>query len=129
MKIKWTTNEIIEKYKEIEEFVQSDKEIPLELAWNLEENQEEFKAIVEKFERHRADIIQKLQEHNVFETTADNKTIVREEHIKEFQEANEKVDKLLAIENEIEISTYEKDKGLPKEMSVKDIRAIKFMLV
>ena len=29
MKIKWTTNEIIEKYKEIEEFVQSDKEIPL----------------------------------------------------------------------------------------------------
>lgn len=129
MKIKWTTNEIIEKYKEIEEFVQSDKEIPLELAWNLEENQEEFKAIVEKFERYRADIIQKLQEHNVFETTEDNKTIVREEHIKEFQEANEKVDKLLAIENEIEISTYEKDKGLPKEISVKDIRAIKFMLV
>ena len=129
MKIKWTTNEIIEKYKEIEEFVQSDKEIPLELAWNLEENQEEFKAIVEKFERYRADIIQKLQEHNVFETTEDNKTIVREEHIKEFQEANEKVDKLLAIENEVEISTYEKDKGLPKEMSVKDIRAIKFMLV
>ena len=129
MKIKWTTNEIIEKYKEIEEFVQSDKEIPLELAWNLEENQEEFKAIVEKFERYRADIIQKLQKHNVFETTEDNKTIVREEHIKEFQEANEKVDKLLAIENEIEISTYEKDKGLPKEMSVKDIRAIKFMLV
>nr|DAN05845.1 MAG TPA: Protein of unknown function (DUF1617) [Caudoviricetes sp.] len=129
MKIKWTTNEIIEKYKEIEEFVQSDKEIPLELAWNLEENQEEFKAIVEKFERYRADIIQKLQEHNVFETTEDNKTIVREEHIKEFQEANEKVDKLLAIENEIEISTYEKDKGLPKEMSIKDIRAIKFMLV
>lgn len=129
MKIKWTTNEIIEKYKEIEEFVQSDKEVPLELAWNLEENQEEFKAIVEKFERYRADIIQKLQEHNVFETTEDNKTIVREEHIKEFQEANEKVDKLLAIENEIEISTYEKDKGLPKEMSVKDIRAIKFMLV
>ena len=129
MKIKWTTNEIIEKYKEIEEFVQSDKEIPLELAWNLEENQEEFKAIVEKLERYRADIIQKLQEHNVFETTEDNKTIVREEHIKEFQEANEKVDKLLAIENEIEISTYEKDKGLPKEMSVKDIRAIKFMLV
>lgn len=129
MKIKWTTNEIIEKYKEIEEFVQSDKEIPLELAWNLEENQEEFKAIVEKFERYRADIIQKLQEHNVFETTEDNKTIVREEHMKEFQEANEKVDKLLAIENEIEISTYEKDKGLPKEMSVKDIRAIKFMLV
>lgn len=129
MKIKWTTNEIIEKYKEIEEFVQSDKEIPLELAWNLEENQEEFKAIVEKFERYRADIIQKLQEHNVFEITEDNKTIVREEHIKEFQEANEKVDKLLAIENEIEVSTYEKDKGLPKEMSVKDIRAIKFMLV
>lgn len=129
MKIKWTTNEIIEKYKGIEEFVQSDKEIPLELAWNLEENQEEFKAIVEKFERYRADIIQKLREHNVFETTEDNKTIVREEHIKEFQEANEKVDKLLAIENEIEISTYEKDKGLPKEMSVKDIRAIKFMLV
>ena len=129
MKIKWTTNEIIEKYKEIEEFVQSDKEIPLELAWNLEENQDEFKAIVEKFERYRADIIQKLQEHNVFETTEDNKTIVREEHIKEFQEANEKVDKLLAIENEIEISTYEKDKGLPKEMSIKDIRAIKFMLV
>lgn len=129
MKIKWTTNEIIEKYKEIEEFVQSDKEIPLELAWNLEENQEEFKAIVEKFERYRADIIQKLQEHNVFETTEDNKTIVREEHIKEFQEANEKVDKLLAIENEIEISTYEKDKGLPKEVSIKDIRAIKFMLV
>lgn len=129
MKIKWTTNEIIEKYKEIEEFVQSDKEIPLELAWNLEENQEEFKAIVEKFERYRADIIQRLQEHNVFETTEDNKTIVREEHIKEFQEANEKVDKLLAIENEIEISTYEKDKGLPKEVSIKDIRAIKFMLV
>lgn len=129
MKIKWTTNKIIEKYKEIEEFVQSDKEIPLELAWNLEENQEEFKAIVEKFERYRTDIIQKLQEHNVFETTEDNKTIVREEHIKEFQEANEKVDKLLAIENEIEVSTYEKDKGLPKEMSVKDIRAIKFMLV
>nr|DAF47482.1 MAG TPA: Protein of unknown function (DUF1617) [Phage sp. ctGns7] len=129
MKIKWTTNEIIEKYKEIEEFVQNDKEIPLELAWDLEENQEEFKAIVEKFERYRADIIQKLQEHNVFEITEDNKTIVREEHIKEFQEANEKVDKLLAIENEIEVSTYEKDKGLPKEMSVKDIRAIKFMLV
>lgn len=129
MKIKWTTNEIIEKYKEIEEFVQNDKEIPLELAWDLEENQEEFKAIVEKFERYRADIIQKLQEHNVFEITEDNKTIVRKEHIKEFQEANEKVDKLLAIENEIEVSTYEKDKGLPKEMSVKDIRAIKFMLV
>lgn len=129
MKIKWTTNEVIEKYKEIEEFVQSNKEIPLEFAWNLEENQEKFKAIVEKFERYRTDIIQKLQEHNVFEATKDNKTIVREEHIKEFQEANEKVDKLLAIENEIEISTYEKDKGLPKEMSVKDIRAIKFMLV
>lgn len=129
MKIKWTTNEVIEKYKEIEEFVQSDKEFPLELAWDLEENQEKFKAIVEKFERYRTGIIQKLQEHNVFEITEDNKTIVREEHIKEFQEANEKVDKLLAIENEIEISTYEKDKGLPNEMSVKDIRAIKFMLV
>ena len=119
MKIKWTTNE----------FVQNDKEIHLELGWDLEEYKDEFKAIVEKFERYRADIIQKLQEHNVFEITEDNKTIVREEHIKEFQEANEKVDKLLAIENEIEVSTYEKDKGLPKEMSVKDIRAIKFMLV
>lgn len=129
MKIKWTTNEIIEKYNEIEEFVQNDKEISLELAWNLEENQEKFKAIVEKFDRYRISIIQELQEHNVFEVTEDNKTIIKEECLKEFQKANEEIEKLLTIENEIEISTYEKDKGLPKEMSVKDIRAIKFMLV
>lgn len=129
MKIKMITNDVIEKYKEIEEFVDSNKQIPLELAWNLEENQEKFKVIVSKFERYKNDIVNKLQKNNVFEVTEDNKTLVKEEHIKEFEKAEKEIDELLKIENEIEISTYEKLKGLPNEVSVKDIRAIKFMLV
>lgn len=121
------TSTIIELYSSMEAFIKKDIELPAQVSWDLETNSETFRAIVEKFERSRAKILNPLQEKNAFEITDANRIRVKEPYIDEFQAAMEKITEYLNTENEIEIKTIQKA-DIPDSISVKDLRALKFMI-
>lgn len=121
------TKTIIELYNAVENFIQKDIELPVQFSWDLETNSETLKCIVEKFERNRSIILTPLQEKNAFENLDNNQIKVKEPYIKEFEQAMKKINEYLTVENEIEIKMVKKD-DIPSSISVKDLRAIKFMI-
>lgn len=127
MKIKMTTLEVIERYQVIEKMISEQESLPIELAWNLEDNQEEFKKVVEKFEKHRDKIMSPMNEKGAFIDCGDGKLKVKEEFRDEFLKLNDEINKLLTIVNEIEIKTCKKEL-LPQQIKVNNLRAIKFMI-
>lgn len=129
MEITMTTSEVINKYQAIEQIISNNEDLPIELAWNIEDNQEEFKHIVDKFEAHRQKLITPLQEKGAFVDNNDGTMTVKEEFREEFlKNVSEEIDKLLLIENSIDIKTCKKN-TLPKQIRVSDLRAIKFMII
>lgn len=121
------TKTIIELYNAVENFIQKDIELPVQFSWDLETNSETLKCIVEKFERNRSKILTPLHEKNAFENLDNNQIKVKEPYIKEFEQAMKKINEYLTVENEIEIKMVKKD-DIPSSISVKDLRAIKFMI-
>lgn len=123
-----TTLEIIEKYRAIEKLISENENLPIELAWNLEDNQEKFRYIVNKFDMHREKIISPLKNKNAFIDNSDGTMTVKDEFKNEFLQLNDEIDKLLQIKNNIEIKTCKKE-ILPTQIKISNLRAIKFMIV
>lgn len=123
-----TTLEIIEKYRAIEKLISENENLPIELAWNLEDNQEKFRYIVNKFDTHREKIISPLKNKNAFIDNSDGTMTVKDEFKDEFLQLNDEIDKLLQIKNNIEIKTCKKE-ILPTQIKISNLRAIKFMIV
>lgn len=121
------TKTIIELYNAVENFIQKDIELPVQFSWDLETNSETLKCIVEKFERNRSKILTPLQEKNAFENLDNNQIKVKAPYVKDFEQAMKKINEYLTVENEIEIKTVKKE-DIPSSISVKDLRAIKFMI-
>lgn len=121
------TRTAIELYNAIEEFIQKDIDLPVQFSWDMETNSETLKHIVEKFERNRSKILAPLQEKNAFENLDNNQIKVKAPYVKEFEEAMKKINEYLTVENEIEVKMVKKD-DIPSSISVKDLRAIKFMI-
>lgn len=123
-----TTLEVIEKYRAIEKLISENENLPIELAWNLEDNQEKFRYIVNKFDTHREKIISPLKNKNAFIDNSDGTMTVKDEFKNEFLQLNDEIDKLLQIKNNIEIKTCKKE-ILPTQIKISNLRAIKFMIV
>ena len=123
-----TTLEIIEKYRAIEKLISENENLPIELAWNLEDNQEKFRYIVNKFDTHREKIISPLKNKNAFIDNSDGTMTVKDEFKNEFLQLNDEIDKLLQIKNNIEIKTCKRE-ILPTQIKISNLRAIKFMIV
>lgn len=128
MEVTMTTLEIIEKYRAIEKLISENENLPIELAWNLEDNQEKFRYIVNKFDMHREKIISPLKNKNAFIDNSDGTMTVKDEFKNEFLQLNDEIDKLLQIKNNIEIKTCKKE-ILPTQIKISNLRAIKFMIV
>lgn len=128
MEVTMTTMEIIEKYQAIEKLISEDENLPIELAWNLEDNQEEFKRIINKFDTHREKIISPLKKKDAFIDNSDGTMTVKNEFKDEFLKLNDEINKLLQIKNNIEIKTCKRE-ILPAQMKISNLRAIKFMIV
>lgn len=128
MEVTMTTLEIIEKYRAIEKLISENENLPIELAWNLEDNQEKFRYIVNKFDTHREKIISPLKNKNAFIDNSDGTMTVKDEFKDEFLQLNDEIDKLLQIKNNIEIKTCKKE-ILPTQIKISNLRAIKFMIV
>ena len=128
MEVTMTTLEIIEKYRAIEKLISENENLPIELAWNLEDNQEKFRYIVNKFDTHREKIISPLKNKNAFIDNSDGTMTVKDEFKNEFLQLNDEIDKLLQIKNNIEIKTCKRE-ILPTQIKISNLRAIKFMIV
>ena len=128
MEVTMTTLEIIEKYKKKKKLISENENLPIELAWNLEDNQEKFRYIVNKFDTHREKIISPLKNKNAFIDNSDGTMTVKDEFKNEFLQLNDEIDKLLQIKNNIEIKTCKKE-ILPTQIKISNLRAIKFMIV
>lgn len=120
--------EILEIYQKVEEFVKEDKELPAQFTWNLEENEDRFKAVVTRFEKHRNELFSSLNDKGAFINNEDGTTTIKSEFIEEFKTANEKLKHFLELQETINIKTCSKDDVLPENISAKNLRAIKFML-
>lgn len=127
MKKTINTKTAIELYNAIEEFIQKDIDLPVQFAWDMETNSETLKHIVEKFERNRAKILTPLREKDAFEDIDNNQIKIKAPYVKEFEQAMKKINEYLTVENEIEIKTVKKE-DIPSSISVKDLRAVKFMI-
>lgn len=127
MNKKFLTKNVLQIYSDLESFINKDIDLPIQFAWDLEDNAEKLKSIVEKFYRHRDKIMQPLLDKNIFEEINNNQIKVKKPYIKDFEKANEEINKYMETENELEIKTVSKN-DIPKSISVKDLRAIKFMI-
>lgn len=127
MKQNYKTIEIIEMHNALEHFIEKDILLPISLAWIIDDNYEELKKIVIKFEKHREKKIKPLNDKNAFEMSENNKIIVKEKYLDEFKKISEEINSLLNIDNEIEIKIAKRS-DIPTVISNKDLRAIKFMI-
>lgn len=127
MKKIFKTNEIINIYYALEEFIKKDVSLPTQFAWDLDDNIETLKNIVVKFEKYREKLLQPLNDKNAFEQLENGNIKVKGIYSKEFISVTEEINKYLDTVNEIEIKLIDKN-SLPDTLSVKDLRALRFML-
>ncbi len=122
------TGECVELYNRLGEFISKDIDLPLQMAWDLDDNYEALKKVNEKFEKKQAELLKPLQEKGAFEPVGDKGNFkVQPEYKDEFTAAMEKINGLLGTENEITIKKAKRD-DLPGTISAKDLRALKFMI-
>lgn len=127
MKKKYKTAQIIEMFNALNEFINKDITLPVNLAWIIDDNYEELKKIVLKFDKYREKLLKPLNEKNAFESNNENQIIVKSEYIEEFTKLTEKINSTLTINNELEIKTVNRS-DIPSMISNKDLRALKFMI-
>lgn len=127
MKKELKTSEAINIYYALEEFIQKDIALPTQFTWDLDDNIEVLKNIVVKFEKYRTKLLQPLNDEKAFEQLENGDIKVKNEYSKEFVSVTEEINKYLDTLNEIEIKLIDK-KSLPDILSVKDLRALRFML-
>ena len=121
------TKEAIELYNNLEEFIKKDIDLPAQFVWDMEDNSEALKKVVDKFNNMSNKMLQPLRDANAF-TALDNGNVkVEKEYVDEFKKVNDELAKFLETDNEIDIKMISKS-DLPSTLSVKDIRALRFMV-
>ena len=121
------TKEAIELYNNLEEFIKKDIDLPAQCVWDMEDNSEKKKKVVDKFNNMSNKMLQPLRDANAF-TALDNGNVkVEKEYVDEFKKVNDELSKFLETDNEIDIKMISKS-DLPSTLSVKDIRALRFMV-
>ena len=121
------TKEAIELYNNLEEFIKKDIDLPAQCVWDMEDNSEALKKVVDKFNNMSNKMLQPLRDANAF-TALDNGNVkVEKEYVDEFKKVNDELSKFLETDNEIDIKMISRS-DLPYTLSVKDIRALKFMV-
>lgn len=121
------TKEAIELYNNLEEFIKKDIDLPAQCVWDMEDNSEALKKVVDKFNNMSNKMLQPLRDANAF-TALDNGNVkVEKEYVDEFKKVNDELSKFLETDNEIDIKMISKS-DLPSTLSVKDIRALRFMV-
>lgn len=130
MDIKLTTGEIISSYNAIEEYINNCDDINVDFLWNIDKNQSKFKKIVDRFEKCRNNILKPFYENKAFiEEESTNEVVkVKSEFAEDFAKAVSKINELLAVKNNIEdIDVIDYD-TVPKQISGKLYKAIKYMI-
>lgn len=127
MKKTMTTNDVINAYNAVEEFTKKDIDLPKQAAWDLEDNIDEMKKVVEKFEKHRVEILQPLYDKEAFEHLENNQIRVKKEHEKAFIDATNEINQYLNTTNDLEIKCISRE-DIPDKISNKDLRALRFMI-
>lgn len=127
MKKEYKTSQIIDMFNALNEFIDKDITLPVNLAWIIDDNYEELKKIILKFDNYREKLLKPLNEKNAFELKNDNQIIVKTEYVDEFNDISKKINSALALDNELEIKTANRS-DIPTMISNKDLRAIKFMI-
>ena len=121
------TKEAIELYNNLEEFIKKDIDLPAQCVWDMEDNSEALKKVVDKFNNMSNKMLQPLRDANAF-TALDNGNVkVEKEYVDEFKKVNDELSKFLETDNEIDIKMISRS-DLPSTLSVKDIRALRFMV-
>ena len=126
MKIKMKTSELIDLFSDIQDFFKKDIALSKQIIWDLDDNYETIKKIVDRFEKHRAELIQPLNEKQAFYKGEDGEIKVKDEFYGDFLKANDEIAEYLQTDNEIEIKTISR-KSIPDTLSFKDWKALKFM--
>ena len=97
------TKEAIELYNNLEEFIKKDIDLPAQCVWDMEDNSEALKKIVDKFNNMSNKMLQPLRDANAF-TALDNGNVkVEKEYVDEFKKVNDELAKCLETDNEIDI--------------------------
>lgn len=125
--MKLTTLKIVEAYDSLKKLYESDFKFPTHIAWNLDENFEKFEVIVNRFNKERDKLLAPLRNENAFMDIGDGKIQCKQEYLPEFKKVMDEIDAFLQLENDIYIITIGKS-FLPSEMSLHDLRSIKFMI-
>ena len=121
------TKEAIELYNNLEEFIKKDIDLPAQCVWDMEDNSEALKKVVDKFNNMSNKMLQPFRDENAF-TALDNGNVkVEKEYVDEFKKVNDELSKFLETDNEIDIKMISRS-DLPSTLSVKDIRALRFMV-
>ena len=121
------TKEAIELYNNLEEFIKKDIDLPAQCVWDMEDNSEALKKVVDKFNNMSNKMLQPLRDANAF-TALDNGNVkVEKEYVDEFKKVKDELSKFLETDNEIDIKMISRS-DLPSTLSVKDIRALRFMV-
>lgn len=120
------TKEAIELYNNLEEFIKKDINLPAQCVWEIEDNSDILKGIVNKYKNISSKLLQPLKEKNAFEQN-DERIMIKNEYIDEFNEINSSLEEYLDTDNEVTFKKIKRD-ALPTTLSVRDIRALKFMI-
>lgn len=127
MKRKYKTTQVIEMFNALNEFINKDITLPANFAWIIDDNYEELKKVVLKFDKYREKLFKPLNEKDAFESSKENQIIVKTEYVDEFTKLTEEINSVLALDNELEIKIANRS-DVPLMISNKDLRAIKFMI-
>lgn len=126
--MKLNIGQIIDCYQALCKFVDKDIKLSAQTAWNIDDNIDALKHEVNKFETKRNDLINKLLDSGDA-IIADNGTriITAPGRDEAFKIVDDQISELLNVETNLDISMIS-EKELPTELTVKDLRALKFMI-
>lgn len=128
MNLSITVQDAINQLGAINEFVKKDIPLSAELAWNLDENAENIKSVVVRFEKLRNEVLSSLCENNAIEPIEGTDSYrAAKGHEEEFNAALNQINEYLNHEVSFDIKTVTKN-DVPAKLSLNDLRALKFMI-
>lgn len=106
-----------------------EKKLPISVLWRMDENMEKLQGIVNRIRAKREEIEQEYvdDEHSATVTLESGEVVrqIKDEYHKEF---NKRLQELMTIKNEVEISCINVDELEGYSLIPSDYRSIRFML-